>query len=300
MVGGRVRDRGAASGAYLAEWEMTGDEVVDQSRMVGGRHLPTAIAVGVVLAVLFLGSLFWRSEAFAGVIAVLAATAYVDAARVLKPVGVRLLTPVLILTSVVMMAAAHEFGPSGQAAGITLLVAGSVVTLLIDAARRDVMRTLAITVLFGLWVAFLASFGVLLIVQQDGVVIVLAVVGSAIFTDIGGYAFGVTLGRHKVAPSVSPNKSWEGLIGGLVVTAVLAAFVLPLFGDTFTAVTAAVLAVTCGLASFVGDLTESMIKRDLGVKDLGDLLPGHGGLLDRVDSILFALPMGYYAVSLFA
>lgn len=278
---------------------MTGDEVADRSRMVGGRHLPTAIAVGVVLAGLFLGSLFWRSEAFAVVIAVLAATAYVDAARVLRPTGVRLLTPVLVVTSAVMMAAAHEFGASGQAFAITLLVGGSVLTLLMDGNRRDVVRTLAITVLFGLWVAFLASYGVLLIVQDEGTVIVLAVVGAAIFTDIGGYAFGVTFGRHKVAPTVSPNKSWEGLIGGVAVTGLLAAFVLPLFGDTFTPVSGAVLAMTCGLASFVGDLTESMVKRDLGVKDLGDLLPGHGGLLDRVDSILFALPIGYYAAALF-
>lgn len=278
---------------------MTGDEVADQSRMVGGRHLPTAIVVGVVLAGLFLGSLFWRSEAFAAVIAVLAATTYVDAARVLRPVGVRLLTPVLVLTSVVMAAAVHEFGAAGQIAGVTLLIAGAVLMLLADAQRTDIVPTLATTTLFGLWVAFLASFGILLIVQDDGVVIVLAVVGAAIFTDIGGYAFGVTLGRHKVAPSLSPNKTWEGLIGGLAVSGVLAAGVLPLLGDTFTPVSAAILAVTCGLASFVGDLTESMIKRDLGVKDLGDLLPGHGGMLDRVDGILFALPIGYYAAALF-
>jgi phosphatidate cytidylyltransferase len=276
---------------------MTGDEVVDESRMVGGRHLPTAIAVGVVLASLFLGSLFWRSEAFAAVIAVLAVTAYVDSARVLRPVGVRLLIPALAITSVFMMAAVHEYGSNGQTAGLTLLVAVSVLMLLGDAKRTDVVRTLAITLLFGLWVAFLASFGVLLIVQDDGVVIVLAVVGAAIFTDIGGYAFGVTFGRHKVAPSISPNKSWEGLIGGLVVAGVLAAFVLPLLGDTFTSASGAILVVTCGLASFVGDLTESMIKRDLEVKDLGDLLPGHGGILDRVDGILFALPIGYYAVA---
>jgi phosphatidate cytidylyltransferase len=200
---------------------------------------------------------------------------------------------------VFMMAAVHEYGSNGQAAGLTLLVAVSVLMLLVDAKRTEVVRTLAITLLFGLWVAFLASFGVLLIVRDDGVVIVLAVVGAAIFTDIGGYAFGVTFGRHKVAPSISPNKSWEGLIGGLVVAGVLAAFVLPLLGDTFTPTSGAILAVTCGLASFVGDLTESMIKRDLEVKDLGDLLPGHGGMLDRVDGILFALPIGYYAVALF-
>jgi phosphatidate cytidylyltransferase len=76
------------------------------------------------------------------------------------------------------------------------------------------------------------------------------------------------------------------------------ALVLPLFGDAFTPVTAAVVVLVCGAGSFIGDLTESMIKRDLGVKDLGSVLPGHGGVLDRVDGILIALPVGYYAIEL--
>lgn len=278
---------------------MTGDEGADDTRgMVGGRNLPIAIVVGVVLAGLFLASLFWRAEAFAAVVTGFAVVALLEAARVLRPVGMRLLTPVLVIGAVAAGVGAFMAGPSGQLVGVAIIGVGSALTLLLDRDRRDVVRTIGVTSFFGLWVAILASYAVLLVDRDDGPVVVLAVVGAAIVADIGGYAFGVPFGRHKVAPSVSPNKSWEGLIGGVLVAAGLAAVVLPQVGDTFEPLPAAVLAVLCGSAAFLGDLFESMVKRDLGVKDLGDLLPGHGGVLDRVDGILFALPVGYYAMVL--
>ena len=267
--------------------------------MVGGRNLPVAIGVGVVLAGLFLASLFWRAEAFILVVAILAVIACIEVARILAPTGIRLLTPVLLAASVVLIVSPLYVGESGQLAGIALLLVGSVAWLIADPGRRDVVRTLAMTLLFGLWIGFLASYATLLVDRPDGPVVVLAVVGAAAFTDIGGYAFGVTFGRHKVAPSISPNKTWEGLIGGVAVAAILGGLVLPLFGDTFTAVSGAVIAATCAVATFLGDLFESMVKRDLGVKDMGDLLPAHGGILDRVDGILFALPVGHYALALF-
>jgi phosphatidate cytidylyltransferase len=267
--------------------------------MVGGRNLPLAIAVGVVLAALFLGSLFWHPAAFTALVAVLTTIAYVESGRVLREVDLHLSVPVLIVATLVMLFGAYHARHAGQAVGIGVLVLGGVVWLLTDPGRRDVVRTLSGTVLFGLWVGFLASYAVLLVNRPaGGVLAVLAVAGAAILTDIGGYAFGVALGRHKVAPSISPNKTWEGLLGGLLVATGLGALVLPLLGDAFTPATGALLALLCGGAAFIGDLTESMFKRDLGVKDLGDVLPGHGGVLDRVDGILFALPVGFYAVEL--
>jgi phosphatidate cytidylyltransferase len=266
--------------------------------MVGGRNLPMAIAVGLGLAGLFLGSLFWHPAAFSAVVAALTVVAYLESDQVLRDVDLRLDTPVLIVATLVMLFGAYEVGHAGQAVGVGVLVLGSVLWQLSDAKRTDVARRLSMTLLFGLWVGFLASFGVLLVNRPDGAVAVLAVIGAVVLTDIGGFAFGVWLGRHNIAPSVSPNKTWEGLIGGVLVALAGAVLVLPRIGDTFDMTTAAVLAVTCGLAGFLGDLTESMIKRDLGVKDLGRVLPGHGGILDRVDGIIFALPVGYYAVTL--
>jgi phosphatidate cytidylyltransferase len=269
----------------------------DSRKMVGGRDLPLAIAVGLVLAGIFLGSLFWHPIAFSLLVALLVALACVESGRVLRSVGVHLEVPVLLVASLVTMFGAYRAGHAGQAVGVVVLFLGGVLWQLGDANRRDVVRRLATTVMFGLWIGFLASFAVLLITRaQDAAIVTLGVIGAAVFSDIGAYAFGVAIGRHRIAPSISPNKTWEGFLGGLVVATVLAVLVLPNVGEVFDVTSAALLAVLCGSAAFLGDLVESMIKRDLGVKDLGDLLPGHGGVLDRVDGILFALPVGYYAV----
>jgi phosphatidate cytidylyltransferase len=266
-------------------------------KMIGGRDLPLAIAVGVVLAGIFLGSLFWHPLAFSLLVAVLVTLACVESGRVLRSVGVELEVPVLLVASLVMVAGAYQARHAGQAVGIAVLFVGGVLWQLSDPHRRDVVRRLATTVTFGLWIGFLASFAVLLItLPEDAVVVTLGVIGAAVFADIGAYAFGVAFGRHRIAPSVSPNKTWEGFLGGLVVATLIAVLVLPYVSDLFTIPSAAALAVVCGTAAFLGDLVESMIKRDLGVKDLGDLLPGHGGVLDRVDGILFALPVGFYAI----
>jgi phosphatidate cytidylyltransferase len=269
-----------------------------EAGMVGGRNLTSAIVVGVVLAGTFIGSLFWHPAAFTVVVAGLMVIAFVESSRVLREADLKLETPVLIVSTMIMLLGAYQAGHAGQAVGVAVLVLGGMLWMLGDPGRRDVVRNLSLTLLFGLWVGFLASYGVLLVNHRAGVVAVLAVAGAAILTDIGGYAFGVSFGRHKVAPSVSPNKTWEGLLGGVLVAVVGAVLVLPRIDETFDMVAAAVIALTCGLAGFMGDLLESMIKRDLGVKDRGRVLPGHGGILDRVDGILLALPVGYYAVEL--
>jgi phosphatidate cytidylyltransferase len=268
-------------------------------RVVGGRNLPVAIAVGVVLAGVFLGSLWWHALAFVAVVAVAATLAYVESGRVLAGVGRRLLVPVLVVATVAMLGGAYLAGPGGIVPGLLVLFAGAVGTQLVARDRRGVVDTLGLTALFGLWVGLLASYGVLLVVRPDGPVVVAAVVGAAVLSDIGAYGFGVAFGRHKLAPSISPAKSWEGLVGGLLVAAAAAAIVLPLLGDTFTPAPAALFGVAIGLAAALGDLVESLLKRDLGVKDLGDLLPGHGGVLDRVDGILLALPVGYHLLAAF-
>lgn len=267
-------------------------------RLVGGRDLPVAIAVGVVLAGAFLGSIFWHPLAFTVLVAIFVVLAVAETAAQLRRVGRHTAVPAMVLGGLVTVLGAYRSGHAGQVAGVLVLFVGAILWLLADPDRRDVVHTLTLTVLLGIWTGFLGSFGVLLVNRpDDGVVAVLAVIGAAIFGDIGGYAVGVRFGRHKIAPSVSPNKSWEGLVGGMVVSSVLAALVLPAFGDLFTPASAVAVAILCVLAGFLGDLTESMIKRDLGVKDLGTLLPGHGGILDRVDGILMAMPVGFFAIA---
>jgi phosphatidate cytidylyltransferase len=208
-----------------------------------------------------------------------------------------LLVP-LLLGIVGSVVGAMALGAAGQPIGMALLLVSAFLWLLADGHRTDVTRTLGLTTLFGLWIGLFASYAPRLLDRPDGPVVVLGVIGAVILTDIGGYAFGVPFGRHKVVPSVSPGKSWEGLVGGVAAATVLAALVLPQLGDAFTPVTAAVVAFTAGAAGFLGDIVQSMVKRDLGVKDLGAVLPGHGGVLDRVDGILFALPVAFYGLAL--
>jgi phosphatidate cytidylyltransferase len=284
-----------------------GDVPVDDARPapatrrrdVGGRNLPVAIAVGVVLAASLIGTVYWHPVAFSVLIGVLVVLGCIETGRVLRPVGVQLAVPVLLVASAVMLVGAYQARHTGQAVGVVVLFVGGLLWQLSDPDRRDVVRTLAATAMFGLWMGFLGSYGILLITRPEAApAATLGVIGAAVFADIGGYAFGVAFGRRPIAPSVSPNKTWEGFVGGLVVATVLAMVALPLLSDRFSLLDAAVLALVCGSAAFVGDLGESMIKRDLGVKDLGDLLPGHGGVLDRVDGILLAMPVGYYTVEL--
>jgi phosphatidate cytidylyltransferase len=254
--------------------------------------------VGLVLAGLFLGSVFWHPLAFTVVVAAFVTAAAIESAAELRRIGVPTAVPAMLLGGLVTVFGAYRSQHAGQAAGVLVLFLGAILWLLADPDRRNVVATLGMTLLLGIWTGFLASFGVLLVNRpEDGVVAVLAVIGTAIFGDIGGYAVGVRFGRTKIAPSVSPNKTWEGLVGGLVLSSLLAALVLPVFGDLFTPATAVVVAFVCVLAGFVGDLAESMVKRDLGLKDLGSLLPGHGGILDRVDGILLAMPVGFFAIA---
>ena len=276
--------------------EPEGEEGSSSSRaVVGGRNLPVAIGVGILMAVLFIGALFWHPVAFSVIVGLLICVAYVESHRVLALVGRPLQVPVLIVMSLVMTVGAYNAHHTGQVVGVLGLFLGAVVWQLGSRDRSDILGTLSATLLFGLWVGFLGSFAVLLVARSDAAAMgVLAVIGAATLSDIGGYAFGVALGRRKIAPTVSPNKTWEGLIGGLALATVVAAVVLPVLDSRFTATTGAIIGVACGLAAFFGDLMESAIKRDLGIKDLGGLLPGHGGVLDRVDGILFALPVGYF------
>lgn len=275
------------------------DPAAPTPRLVGGRNLASAIVSGVLLAALFLGSLFWHPLAFTLVIAGFVLVAGVEVGAVLRREGIPIAVPPLLVGGAVTVLGAYRSGHAGQAVGVFVLFLATVVWLLADPHRKDTVRTLTMTVLVGVWTAYLASFGVLLITRpSEPAIVTLGVIGAAIFADIGGYAFGVRFGRRRIAPSISPKKSLEGLLGGLAVASLLAAIILPAAGDLFSPVTAIVLAVACVLAGLLGDLTESMIKRDLGVKDLGALLPGHGGVLDRVDGILMALPVGFFVVEL--
>jgi phosphatidate cytidylyltransferase len=165
-------------------------------------------------------------------------------------------------------------------------------------ARQGTVMNAGVTLLGVLYVPFLAAFALLALrLGENGTNIFLTVIGLTILYDICAYAIGTLWGNRPLAPTVSPQKSWEGAIGATLVLLLVALAIVPTI-DPFDPARSIGLALVIAIAAPVGDLVESAIKRDLGVKDMSTLLPGHGGILDRIDAILFAAPAAYYFLRL--
>ena len=183
--------------------------------------------------------------------------------------------------------------------GAETLTLGLLATLLAMLVWRlgdgvaNYQRDVTAGTLIAVYVPFLASFAALLARSPDGDLRVLVTLLAVVLSDTGGYATGVFLGKHPMAPSVSPKKSWEGFIGSLVWTAVGSAIALHFLLDGAGWWEGAIFGLAVSGASVLGDLGESLIKRDLGVKDMSNLLPGHGGLMDRLDSLIAVAPVAW-------
>ena len=170
---------------------------------------------------------------------------------------------------------------------------------LVEAAvpsRRKPARELGSDVLAGLfiqaYVVFLGSFTTLLASRHEGQWWVLSLLIIVVSTDTGAYVSGLLLGRHKMAPRISPKKTWEGF-GGSIVAALIASELVSWLLLHIPFVDGLVVGIAIALTATLGDLMESLIKRDLGIKDMSNWLPGHGGFLDRLDSVLPSAAVAY-------
>jgi CDP-diglyceride synthetase len=184
---------------------------------------------------------------------------------------------------------------------MVMLVAASFVWYLARVEPdADPVSGVASTVLVFVWVGGLGSFSALLLSpsmfpNRHGVAFMLAAVLTTVAADVAALLVGSAMGKHPMAPSISPNKTWEGFVGGAVAS-ILMAVVVVHFIHPWTIGKALVLGVVVAIVAPLGDLSQSMIKRHLGVKDMSRLMPGHGGILDRVDGLLFVLPATYFVV----
>ncbi|MCU1631173.1 MAG: phosphatidate cytidylyltransferase [Pseudonocardia sp.] len=250
-----------------------------------GRNLVAAIGVGVAMGAVIISSLLIVRQAFVLVLAVAAAVATWELAGALRRgAGIEVPLPVLLVGGQAMIWLAWPFGLRGSAVAFAVTVLVSLLWRMRGGAQGFV-RDVGAGVFTAAYVPFFVSFAVMLTVAPDGVGRVLTFMICVVASDVGGYAAGVIAGRHPMAPTISPKKSWEGFGGSLIAGMVAGALCVSFLLDGvwwLGAITGAVLVVTATL----GDLTESLIKRDIGVKDMGDLLPGHGGLMDRMDSML--------------
>jgi phosphatidate cytidylyltransferase len=182
---------------------------------------------------------------------------------------------------------------------LSLLVLLSLGDAVRQQARNIPNATLnfTITISGSLYVGWLGSYMVLLRSLPQGLYWTLLVIFAAAMTDTGGYLFGSLFGKHKIAPSISPKKSWEGYVGGIIVGGLstwLAAYILHLYIPEIQALTGLIVGTVISILVPFGDLAESMFKRQFQIKDSSHILPGHGGILDRIDSSLWAIVIGYY------
>ncbi len=164
--------------------------------------------------------------------------------------------------------------------------------------RVNLVVNVAITMMGIAYIPLLGSFVGLLSRREDGRGVTIAAIGAAAVYDIFAYAGGSKLGRHPMAPSVSPNKTWEGAAVATLATVLVAFFAGPVLGP-WSPSEAALLGLAIAVVAPLGDLVESLIKRDLGIKDMGTIFPGHGGALDRIDAILFVAPTVWFSLQLF-
>jgi phosphatidate cytidylyltransferase len=299
------QDRAAQDGAAQARAAQAGaaqDGAVDPARHAGraGRNLPAAIGVGSGLGVVLLAALFIWPPALIGVIAVATGVGIWEMVRAIRTSGAQPPLIPLVAGGVLMVGLAGYAGADGLTLGLVVTVLASMLWRLGD-GRSDLRRDFTATLLISVYVPFLLGFGVLLLEPGDGNVRVLATLLAVVLSDTGGYAAGVFLGKHPMAPTISPKKSWEGFAGSVAAAAIGSALLLSFGLDVPVAWYAgALFGVVIAIVAVMGDLTESMMKRDLGIKDMSQLLPGHGGLMDRLDSVVFAVPTAYLLLSLIA
>ncbi|MFG3601915.1 phosphatidate cytidylyltransferase [Micromonospora chersina] len=263
-----------------------------------GRNLPAAIGVGLALGAAIVVPLFFYLPAFLAVIAAAVAIGSWEMARAVRRSGAHPPLVPLVAGGVITIGLAWFAGPDALCLGLLVTVLGTMIWRLGD-GPGNYQRDLTAATLIAVYVPFLAGFAAMLAAApDDGHLRVLVTLVAVVLSDTGGYAAGVAFGKHPMAPTISPKKSWEGFAGSVTAAAAGSALLLWLLLDV-APWWGAVFGVAISVAAVLGDLAESMIKRDLGVKDMSNLLPGHGGLMDRLDSILFAVPTAYLLLAVF-
>ncbi|GAB4099188.1 phosphatidate cytidylyltransferase [Sinomonas halotolerans] len=275
-----------------------------------GRDLPAAITVGLVLLGGLLGGLFLWPIGFVAIALAAALLGSWEVSRALTLHGTAVPVAPVLAATVAIPLSAYFGGPEAQ---LFALVAGAAAVLVWQSLEpaEGAAKSVFAGVFVVLWVPFLVSFAVLPlrdavqppgfglwpegVVPQGALEIALTLV-LIVANDTFGYIVGASLGKHPMAPKISPKKSWEGFagsVGGSLAVGILGAVFL--LGLPWWA--GAVLAVVVVAAATAGDLVESMVKRELGIKDMSSILPGHGGMMDRLDSILFGMPAAYLVFS---
>jgi len=263
----------------------------------GGRNLQLAFLSGIVLVGIGVGAIAWGKAPFTVVAGAVIVLAQGELYAALHRKGYQPATALGLVFAGLISAASYLRGEGGA---LSMFALGSVFTFLWFMAiparsRHNTLLNIAMTLLPLGYVALLGGYVmVILSISPYGRALVLTTLGLAVGYDIAAFAFGSLWGQRPLAPTISPRKSWEGAIAATLTVMVVSGAGLSTLHPINTFGRALGLALVIAVAATFGDLAESMLKRDLGLKDMGSLIPGHGGILDRIDSILFAAPAAFY------
>lgn len=260
--------------------------------------LPARLATGVVLVAVVAVLAYLGAAALFGLLLVIVLVAQGEFYQAVRKAGYRPATALGLVAGATLLIAAYRRGVAAVPVVIFLTLALAFVWHGWGRSKEKALADLAVTVLGVAYVPLLASFAAAALSRHDGRAVVLATIGAAAVYDIGAYAGGRAWGRRPLAPRISPGKTREGALVASAAVVVAAAVFAPLVGPWNAAEGAVLGALVCVVAP-LGDLFESVLKRDLGLKDMGAILPGHGGVLDRVDAILFCVPASYLSLRLF-
>lgn len=278
-------DRPASTGEPAGASAAPDRSAQQEKKSKAGRNLPAAIGVGVLLGGAILTSLFTVKYLFIGIVAIAIAIGTVELSRAFREAAdIRIaMTPVLVGGQAMIWLA----WPFGREGALTAFVLTVLVCLLwrLPGGADGYVRDVGSSVFAAAYLPLFAAFAAMLVPPDDGVGRVISFMIVVIASDTGGYVAGVLRGRHPMAPSISPKKTWEGFVGSLAAGITAGSLALSLLVDGL-AWQGVLFGIAIVLTATLGDLMESLIKRDLGIKDMGHLLPGHGGLMDRLDSLL--------------
>jgi phosphatidate cytidylyltransferase len=261
-----------------------------------GRKLLPSIAVSLLLLGLIFGTINTAPILFFVFIWIVIMIGIREITAAYRKGGIELPDYVLMIAATVLLVATWSGYTQGLAvsAGLTIPI---LMCALLVISQKDFIKRSTSAVFITFYLAVLGGFILLLANHEDGAIRIFALVVLIACNDTFAYFAGVLIGKHKLAPSISPKKSWEGLIGGAIAAVIGGSLIFNSLFETVWYVGAligllAVITATCG------DLIESAIKRDLAIKDMSNLLPGHGGIVDRLDSALFTAPAVWFAMEL--
>jgi phosphatidate cytidylyltransferase len=283
------------SGGQLAQGEA--DPVSERKPSRTGRNLPVAIAIGLVLGGIALITLFTVKATFLVYVGAIVALALWELRQALLERGISLPLIPLAVGCAAMFALAYWYGTDAAlgALAVTLVV---LLAWRLPGGATGYLRDVTASVFTLAYVPLLGVFVPLMLSAPNGGRRVLLFLIITVSSDIGGYFAGILIGRHPMAPAISPKKTWEGFAGSVVACLAAGAIALPLLlhGHVWQGL---ILGAAAVVAATLGDLVESMIKRDLEIKDMGTVFPGHGGAMDRLDSLLVVAPVAWILLRVF-